>query len=174
MTSSGTAAAPVYYCERWNGLLHKPFGSLTPDEARARNTSGEPYGVVIGDPDQPDAFVDVVWSKNYVGVWFFDDERRRYLKYEFDKINDEALFMSGVKFWEYPAGAAREFNTATSIHTMSYGRDGVVQRIVKNKKTGEETVTKTSDVELDLNHEPMVEFGDWTSITRQDRAQQPS
>lgn len=159
----------VTYCERWNGTLHKPIGVMSMDEARQRNDAGELYSVALGDPTHPDAFIEINWTLNYLGVWFFDEKCRRVLKYVFERVNDDQMFMTELGTWEYPPEAGSGLNEASFIETVLYSQDGTVRHREKDKRASEVRTKDIRDVPVDINWETVPEFGQWDSVARHDR-----
>lgn len=169
--TTGIEAATASYCERWSGDLRGPVTVIDEADAKARNKSGLPFGVVLGDPDEPDAYLDVDWGEGRVVVWFFGDGRMRTQRYTFERVEPERLFMAEVAVWDYPPDATAEFTSATLAYFVSYQQDGIVRQVERNYLTREETVVDVSDVELDINWEGMPRFGDWAALARRDRGE---
>jgi hypothetical protein len=71
--------------------------------------------------------------------------------------------------WEYPEDAIRDLDTATTVTTLTYRQDGVVNEAIDNSLTGTVEVISRSDVALDINWEQVPEFGDWSRVARWDR-----
>jgi hypothetical protein len=69
--------------ERWHGGEHRPSGVMSESAVRRRDRGGQPYMVVLGDQERPDALIEVNWSLDYLGTWLLDDKLRRNLKYSF-------------------------------------------------------------------------------------------
>ena len=163
------ASGIITYCERWNDLLHAPINIIGADEAKRRHEAGELYSVVLGDLKVPDAFIEVNWTHNYLGVWFLDEKCRRVLKYGFRRVSETQLFMNDIVRWDYPPEARGRFNDALLIESIHYEQDGTVRQTTKDK-TVREIVEKTiKDVPLDINWEKVPQFGQWDSVARYDR-----
>ncbi len=159
----------ISYCVQWSGESRGPVTPLDERDAEKRGEAGEPFGVVVGDVAKPAAFIEVNWGLGTVLVWFFDERRLRYLKYEFKRVGAGKLFMSAVNLWEYPPGEAGEFEEPVKAHFVSYRPDGIVRQVERDYGSREDTITDVSDVELDINWEEVPAFGDWASLARLDR-----
>jgi hypothetical protein len=157
------------FCERWLGGQHRPGGVISESAARRRDSRGRPYMIVLGNPERPDALIEVNWSLDYLATWFLDDKLRRYLKYSFTRVDAKTLFLEQIILWEYPEDAVRDLNTASKITTLTYRQDGIAYEAIDDSiaETGE--VISRSDVPLDINWEQIPKFGDWSSVARWDR-----
>jgi hypothetical protein len=164
-----TSAAQVVFCERWHSTRHEPVGELSEAQARRRDSAGEPYLVVLGDKNRPDSLVEVNWSQEYLGTWFFDDKLRRYVSYAFRRISGTTLFLEQIMMWEYPDDAEDDLYTASKVTTFAYQEDGIAHEIIADSAADTEETISRSDVPLDINWEPVPEFGDWTRVSRWDR-----
>ena len=76
--------------------------------------------------------------------------------------------MSEVTVWSYPEGA-RSKSQASIIESLEYGQDGYLLRRVNDKSLDHIKKTEYKDVPVDVNWEPVPEFGRWESIARYDR-----
>jgi hypothetical protein len=157
------------YCERWQDREHRPSDVITEVEARGRDSRGEPYLVVLGDPEQPDALVEVNWSADFLTTWFLDDKLRRNLKYSFARVDAKNMFLEQIILWEYPEDAVRDLDTAIKVTTLSYDQNGVVYETIDDTVAGTEEVISRSDVPLDINWEQVPDFGDWSGVARWNR-----
>jgi hypothetical protein len=97
--------------ERWHGGEHRPSGVMSESAVRRRDRRGQPYMVVLGDQERPDALIEVNWSLDYLGTWLLDDKLRRNLKSSFTRVDAETLFLEQIILWEYPEDAVRHLNT---------------------------------------------------------------
>jgi hypothetical protein len=163
------ATPAAVYCERWHGREHRPVDVIGEAEARSRDGRGDPYVVVLGDQERPDAIVEVNWSLDYLGTWFLDDKLRRNLKYSFGRVDPKTMFLQQIMLWEYPEDAVRDLNTATKVTTLAYSQDGIVHEAIDDSVAGTEEVISRSDVPLDINWEKVPDFGDWSSVARWNR-----
>jgi hypothetical protein len=157
------------FCERWHDREHRPGTVISELAARHRDAQGQPYTVVLGNPDQPDAVIDVNWSLDYLGTWFLDEKLRRNIHYAFARVDSKTLFLQQIILWEYPDEAVRGIHTATKITTLTYDQDGIVHEAIDDAVAAVEEVVSRSDVPLDMNWEQVPEFGDWSRVARRDR-----
>ena len=125
--------------------------------------------VVLGDPERPDALIEVNWSLDFLGTWFLDDKLRRNLKYAFARVDAKTLFLEQIILWEYPEDAVRDLNTATRVTTLTYNQDGVAHEAIDDAVAGTVEVISRSDVALDINWEQVPKFGDWSRVARWNR-----
>lgn len=154
----------VTYAERWWQRKRKATGPLTEEEARRRHESGELYVAVLGDPERPDAAVEVRLEAGFVGVRLLDDQGREYLTYLFgrDPAASDDLFLEQATW--------REFDGDEVVRgdTYHFKKDGtaVVERVDYATKEAE-----TAELRPDVssNWEPVPEFGQYESIARRDR-----
>lgn len=163
------AKPAAMFCERWHDREHRPSGVISESAARRRDARGQPYMVVLGDSERPDAIIEVNWSLGFLGTWFLDDKRRRNLNYSFARVDPKTLFLEEITLWEYPEDAVRDLDTATKVTTLSYQQDGVVFEAMDDSVAGTEEVISRSGVPLDINWEQVPEFGDWSRVARWNR-----
>src|SRR4051812_13637266 len=80
------------YCYRWS--RHSKRITELWDEERARKAyeKRKLYTVLIGDPQQPDCFVESNFG-SYFGVEFLDSRLRVNLAYQFDEKEPGKLFL---------------------------------------------------------------------------------
>lgn len=166
---SAPGGPPVTYFERWHGVKHQPIGPISASEARRRNTSGEPYMAALGNLEHPDALIEVSWATGHLGVSFLDERNRRYLAYDFTRLDANTLFLTGVTVWKYPAEAVRDFNSAHTVESFVYRKDGQARQTITDVKNGQEEIVDRSNVPLDTNWDRAPQFGDWAAIARYDR-----
>jgi hypothetical protein len=157
------------FCERWHYGEHRPGGEISESTARRRDARGQPYMVVLGNPERPDALIEVNWSLDYLGTWFLDDKLRRNLRYAFARVDPNTLFLEQIILWEYPEDAVRDLDTATKITTLTYKTNGIAYEAIDDAVAETEEVISRSDVPLDINWEQVPEFGDWSRVARWNR-----
>jgi hypothetical protein len=157
------------FSERWLGGEHRPGGVISESAARRRDRRGRPYMVVLGNPERPDALIEVNWSLDYLATWFLDEKLRRYLKYSFTRVDAKTLFLEQIILWEYPEDAVRDLNTASKVTTLTYGEDGIAYEEIDDSIAETVEVISRSDVPLDINWEQVPKFGDWSMVARLDR-----
>lgn len=164
----------ITYCVEWNSILEQPREPLSPSETQRKDKNRLPYAVLVGDPTDPDEIININWGNDYVEVAFNDEQKRQWLTYSFKKVGDGLMFMLAVTRWQYPEdGPAENLNGAELIEEIRYRTDGVVQREIRDENKQERIVDEYDGVSLDINWEPVPEFGNWASLARFDRALPP-
>ncbi|WP_343951021.1 DUF4241 domain-containing protein [Nonomuraea longicatena] len=117
----------VVYCEGWEPVRHAVVGPLSPDEARRRDETGEQYAALLFLGDRVQALFEVGWRQGVCVTWGFDDQRRRVVKRDFRRLDDELLLVEQVS-WRYPAVAVAEFGAAARRTRVRHAaRQGYVQ-----------------------------------------------
>ena len=142
---------------------------MSESAAQRRDARGLPYLIVLGDQERPDALIEVNWSLDFLRTWFLDDKLRRNLSYSFARVDAKTLFLEQITLWEYPEGAVRDLDTAARVTTLTYNENGVVHEAIDDSVTETEEVISRSAVPLDINWEPVPEFGDWSRVARRNR-----
>jgi hypothetical protein len=158
------------YCRRWNDILKKPLDPITAEEARRLDADHDYYTVILYEDSTPRRYVEVNWGEAYLGVYFLDEQLREQLTYAFRRIDDERMFLDEVLRWEYPDDQAMAMSGATLTDSVRYSQDGTVQREVRDDVAQEVRRQKFADVPLDVNWEPVPQFGDWERVSRRDRS----
>lgn len=125
--------------------------------------------MALGTPSEPEV-VEVCWNNSYLGVWFFDPHLRQSIKYSFDLIDADTLFLQSVTRWQYPGQTAGGLNESTLTETFSYGPDGSAKRVIKDDQAGETITQERQGVDISDHWEPKPAFGDWTSVIRYERS----
>ncbi len=160
----------VSYCERWNNRLAEPIEPISEEEARRRYEKGPWFTVVIGDPPIPHCFIEINWENDYMGVNFLDEAGSTRCVYAFTRVDDSRMFLDQATFWQYPKdGKYHPMFEAELIEAFFYRQDGTATHEVRDEITGEVTLADHAGVPLDINWEPVPEFGDWASVARRDR-----
>lgn len=162
----------VTYCELWSDQLRSPVDEMSVATARGRNSAGQHYCAVLGDPSSPKAVLNIAWENDYLGVSFIDSEGRTHTKYVFRKMDGNKLFMTEVTAWHYPEGAQFEFE-ADVIESAEFRPDGYASRTLDDSSSDQIQKTEYMDVPVDTNWEPVPEFGHWESVARYDRDAPP-
>lgn len=158
----------ITYCETWSWRMRKPTDVMTVEQARSRHARGESYCVVTGDPSAPQAIIEIVPENSYIEVSFVDSSGRVHTAYGFSKVDSSRLFMAEVTVWSYPEGA-RSKSHASVVESLEYSQDGYMCRSINDKSLDHIKKIEYTDVPVDVNWEPMPEFGRWESIARYNR-----
>jgi hypothetical protein len=155
----------VNYGYEWNDLMGSIRDPYDEDTARSRHESGELYTAVLGDPAAPDAIVKVHLKIPYVGVHFYDDHRRRYMKYAFGDPEGGRMFLEET--WRATFG---DDGTQTAAETYYFDKTGLVTARETDLTT---RMADTYNVHADVsaNWEPVPTFGHYDSIARIERDQ---
>ncbi|WP_154402690.1 hypothetical protein [Nocardioides speluncae] len=155
------------YCQLWNAQLRKPIYPVTADQARKRDEQAragkdvEHYAVVFGDPALPDAYLNIVWENDHIGVWFPDADGRPTMNWKLTQVGDR-MFLTGVTHWLYPDGAGTKLRDALAISSRYFKPDGLSEHQFKNKETGHTTVVEKKDVPLEGFWAPVPTFEEIT------------
>ena len=147
---------------------------MTPKEAQRRDREKQPYTVIVGDAGHPDCYVEVAWDNDYLGVWFLDEDGRRWLQYAFARIDDTKLFLDEISMWKYPDGGARALDEAVLMEEWTYTPEGIARHRVTDYRKNVVTQDEYSDVPLDINWEPVPPFGEYEGVSRAEREPDPS
>lgn len=112
-----TTLAAVY-CEGWEDALVNP---LTPDQAEARDSAGEPYSVVLLAGDRPHSVLDISWAEGYVAVTRLDPAGRLVATHELRRAPQGDLFLRKSASWHGPDDAGvLEFPHVAARHRIGW------------------------------------------------------
>jgi hypothetical protein len=159
------------YCGQWNWLREKPIDPIDPAEAARRHAAGEGegYTAVSEEDGSVDLVVDVALAPGNVAVHFADEFGRRELIYTFRRQENGHLFLSEVISYEYGDSTDRgDYAEPIGTETFEFDPDGVVRRITQDSARGG-TLEERDTVDVAPNWEPVPAFGQYDSITREDR-----
>jgi hypothetical protein len=154
--------------------------SLSEEKARHRHDRREAYEVVIGEPDHP-RFV-VCLSPNvasvhsdsasrsqegngdWVSVYFMDDQLRWYLRYSFQEIEPDKLFLTLAIFRDF-VGATNEVLTAK---TFAFKEDGHI--LIEDRNLNSNFVEeREASYSMDMNWESYPRFGEYDHLCLEQR-----
>jgi hypothetical protein len=161
------------YSRRWNLVLHKPLDPISEQQARQLDEAGDYYTVAFTQ-DTTSGYLEINWTERYLAVYFLDEQHRPGLCYTFTRLDQDRMFMNSVLRWEYPDDQARAMTGANLTEELRYQQDGVVDREVRDDTAHEVRRQTITDVNLDINWEPVPQFGQWDSVTRLDREPAPT
>ncbi|GAA3730923.1 hypothetical protein HDA32_005603 [Spinactinospora alkalitolerans] len=121
-------SAETAYCFRWSSRRSRPGSPITEEEARERGESGEEFTAVAVRPGQPTpALVTVVWKNAYAATRFLDEHGRESVKYVFERVDEERLFLHRVFIRTYPdERPGLMLGDAVRVEEMRIGLDGCV------------------------------------------------
>ncbi|MCU1643417.1 MAG: hypothetical protein JWN03_3692 [Nocardia sp.] len=161
---------PVTYAMRWDPNTLRPDQVMTDIDARWRNQRGFHYAVVLGDVEHPEVVLDIDWRKQLLITYFLDEFSRLRLKYQFQKIDDESLFMTTSTLFMYQGSAHAPADSAYLVDQWQYLPTGRGHRELWEDGKGL-TEVDFDEADIALCWEPTPTFGAWTSISRMDRTQ---
>ena len=162
---------PIYFCRLWSYGYYEPRDPISREEAQAifnRETIGEGFVVMVGDPNQPsvllDYIVDANGKKGYK-IRYLDDKLRTWLLYSFRQIKDERLFLDGSGEGTYSGDRKEADEDLGEIYT----EDGLIR--YSRKRSGEDFRDTWKDqlTTLKYHYEPLPAFGEYDSILRLER-----
>jgi len=151
----------VTYCERWFRHRKEAVGLLTPESARRLHDAGQPYTVLLGDPQRPRRFIEV--GGGFYGVSFLDDDLREYLVYTFDELEKDRLFLKEAIHRNFEKDSDEPGEV--TIYRFSPGGRVQIERS-ENALGGTRTEGET---DVSKNWEPKPVFGRYEALTREDR-----
>ncbi|MCE3002134.1 MAG: hypothetical protein LW860_05445 [Xanthomonadaceae bacterium] len=154
------------YCEAWFRARKVATKPLTEAQARHRHdTKGALYTVLLGDPQRPSAFIEIV-SDDSIQVEFLDEHLRTRGYYQFVRQEDCRLFMVSAAFSEFSGDSKRP----RLSRRFSFKPDGRVMCFETDfDDAADEEVVIEKRMDVSLNWEPYPAFGDYASIARFDR-----
>ena len=162
------------YCDRWNGLLEEPIEPIDEAEARRRHDTGELYTAVSEESDKKRILVEVRLEKSYVGVRFLDDFGRNEYVFNFRKLDDR-MFLRKVISYGYGESEERGgYARPLVIESFTYKPDGTARKEVTDTQKDEVTAEDRSAIDVNIHWEPVPAFGDYASIVRWNRDEQPA
>jgi hypothetical protein len=154
----------VHYCQKWSRGYKQRLSPLTEAQASEAHRSGKLYTAVIGVPDRPAVFIEVVGENNYVGVGFLDDELRDFLAYSFQRIDDGRLFLSMASFREYVGRSDQVAAAQLYLFNISGSVEVQETDILKDiRRTG------TRKLDIAANFEAWPNFGQYDHLTHRSR-----
>lgn len=162
----------ITYCQRWNDKLGKPIEPITEAEARHRFSTDGPhwFTAVIGEAPEPDCAIELAAHATVVKSFFYYPDRSIRYIYEFDKHDDQRLFLSTVIRYEYPDKPGwHGQNEATLVEEIAYTPEGVCRITLDDTSKPTIEITDYRDVDVTPNWEAVPAFGDWASLARRDR-----
>ncbi|WP_044834891.1 hypothetical protein [Thalassomonas actiniarum] len=150
------------YYDKWFRAKKSPVSPLAEEEAKKRHKEGDAYIALISYSGEKHQVVDI--ADGWVSVLFLDKHKRCYLSYDFKKKNDEKLFLSKAIHCEFSDSSD---NCSVST-TFIFEENGSIYIERRNINNGE-TVQKESFAETVDNWDLFPEFGNYTSLLRENR-----
>lgn len=158
------------YCQNWS--FKGPGKIITERTARKRYGSGIPFTIVVPprqEGGQP-TLITVAWCNKYLETVFLNRLGRQSVKYMFDKIDEEWMFLRTVYIHTYPTDDPDlDINEAVRIEHHKFHGDDRLTLTVKDKIAQEREKTEYDAIDFASNWEPVPTFGDWASVARFER-----
>lgn len=154
----------ISYCDGWFRARKVAAKPLTAEQARERHTGGKLYTVLVGAPERPSCFVEVVGENGYVGVEFLDEQLREHLAYSFQRTEDSRLFLS-VATWRKYRGESDEVAAAELYY---FNRAGSVEVHNVDVQADSERVG-VKEMDVSANYEPWPAFGHYEHLLLRER-----
>src|SRR5689334_20209730 len=107
----------IVYCEGWDPARRAVIGPLSPDLARHRDETGEPYAAVLLTGHRVQVLFEVAWRHQACVAWGFDDQQRRVVKQDFRRLDDELWLVEQVS-WLYLSADTPEFGPSSKRTTV--------------------------------------------------------
>lgn len=140
----------ITYSDGWFRARRMPGDIWGEETAREHHEKREYYGVVIGDLESPECFIEI--NDGFILVGFLDDLKREYLKYQFDEIESNKIFLKEAQYWEYDGDTDEKIFSTRYCFTPS------------GKLIIEKTDIRTNDVEINEAKERIdvsTHYGDY-------------
>jgi hypothetical protein len=150
------------YFDGWHQHYREPLQPLIIQEARRRDTEGEPYCVVVrGESGDYEAFIDI--ANEYYAVNFIDEHRRVYLSYGFDDVGDGRVFLDDASQFDYREGDERD--EPYEITSYTFRQDGYLA--ISHVLTGSTKGTiKEGTCDVSGNWETRPKFGEYENLLK--------
>ena len=158
----------IYFSKSWFILRKRATQPLTWNEALKLHKKGEVYTVLIDSDTKPTIGLNII-KDNYVGVFFFDDQLRDYMWYQFQesKKYPGKLFLSLRKRREF-IGDSFEIKHSQICYFKEDGHVKVENAVPLNDGskgfdvTSYETIIDVSDT----HYADFPEFGEYDDLIR--------
>jgi hypothetical protein len=160
--------AEVSYCERWSRHGKYTLRPLSEDAAKKLHRKGKLMTVLIGSPEHPRCFLEVVEEGRSVGVTHLDSRLREATDFSFTgKHHPQQLFLSMATFRKHDG----DTDTVTEGTSYIYKPDGKIT--IRHEEFEpfhpHRLVVQETRGPVAANWELLPEFGQWESIARLER-----
>ena len=152
------------YCKGWFRARKLALELYTAEQARSRHESGDLYCALVGAPQAPTAFLEVV--KGSVGVSWLDGHLRETLSYNFQALEPGRLFLTMAVAREF-AGESEQVAQGT-VYTFSPAGAVAIRREIFAPSHQVEIAESAHDVSG--NWEALPAFGEYSRLLRVERA----
>ncbi len=149
------------YCDGWDDGVVNP---LTPDQAEARDSAGEPYSVVLLAGGRPHTVLDISWAEGYCAATRYDGQGRRIAVHELRRAREGDLFLRESTSWAGADGAGpKEFSHLAARHRISWQIGGRRNDSIEpaGDRGGRHTFSDTGFTPPRL---PIPAFGRWKAL----------
>jgi hypothetical protein len=150
------------YGERWFQHKKRLTKIFDAKAARRRHEKRELYSILVGEESAPICVVEI--NNDYIGVGFFDEFVRQYLRYTFQEMEPGRAFLSQAIHREFD-GTTDNVVRGTVYY---FEREGRVT-IKKDDYLANERQTKETTSDVTSNWEAYPEFGKYEAFLRKDR-----
>lgn len=158
----------IYFCDGWFTLRKRATKLLSWSEASRLHDKGETYTVLIDSDVKPTVGLNII-KNDYVGVFFFDDQIRDYLWYQFkvSKKYPNKLFLSLRQTREF-IGDTFEVKHNQMCYFKENGHVKVEEGIPLNDGSKGFDVTSYETIIdlLDTNYADFPNFGEYDDLIR--------
>ena len=152
------------YCKGWFRAKKVALESYTAEEARSRHESGDLYCVLVGSPQAPEAFLEVV--KGTAGVSWLDEHLRENLSYNFQALEPGRLFLAMAVSREFVGQSEQVAEGST--YTFKPSGTVAIRRETFAPSHRAEIAESVQDVSG--NWDVFPHFGEYSSLLRVERA----
>ena len=151
-----------FYTKGWFRAKKAALAVYTQDEAKVLHDNNQLYCVLVGDIEKPTSFLEI--NHDFFGVSFLDEILRPKMDYQFTVQSNGKLFLSMAVYREYENSTDNVRKGTTYI--FSTNGNLVIQE--QSFPSGEVSESHKI-VDIKTNWEEVPEFGDYTSLLRQER-----
>ncbi|WP_238011866.1 DUF4241 domain-containing protein [Dactylosporangium sp. AC04546] len=152
------SAVEVIYCAGWDPQTRKPVGLMNADEARTRDSAGDPYAVLLTTNTRPKALLQVDWGRDYLGLFLFEQHGRRDRAYDFRELEPGLLHLIRYEQWRYASPDTPEFPERGWHFTLTARPDSDIASVELDQGSLLQTAHDIPARYRSLRRAP---FGDW-------------
>jgi hypothetical protein len=150
----------VIYCAGWDPQLRNPAGVLSVEEARSRDSAGDPYAVLLTADGRPRALLQIDWGHHYLGLFLFDEHGRRNRAYDYRELDPGLLHLNRYEQWRYASPDEPEFPERGWHFTLTARPDSDTANVELDHGSLFQTSHDVPERHRSLRRAP---FGDWTA-----------
>jgi hypothetical protein len=156
----------IEYGYRWNdyrGAWATPYSER---RARQHHVTRRIYTALIEQHDGSLVALELCFAGAYCNVYFLDDQKRCFMCYTFEPIDEDRLFLCSTGNAEYEG----ESRVSWRGISRSYDRDGRVKTFTSDPQGKPVVLYEEEPADVRFHYEPVPAFKEWESIIRRDRA----